>query len=195
MRSVGGDTGGRRRTRCGSPRRLRWMSTTWSRWLRLGIRGRGVRRTRTTRGAQNSLIAVPGSSSRSKADKDPPAWLLVPTDQCTYAADWVADKLRWNLTADTAERDALTHLLRPVRRLQPPTSKFPNQPGSPFGKRVGAGVHYGTLPGSPSGSDCCYGQVGRMGGTYAIQPVALWCVAYQMVICQRADQESAVLEF
>ncbi|MEW1567924.1 HNH endonuclease, partial [Streptomyces sp. NPDC093509] len=60
--------------------------------------------------APNSLIAVSGSSNRSKADKDPAAWLPVPADQCTYAADWVADKLRWNLTVDTAERDALGRL-------------------------------------------------------------------------------------
>lgn len=30
---------GPRMTRCGSPRRLRWMSTTWFRWLRPGIPG------------------------------------------------------------------------------------------------------------------------------------------------------------
>lgn len=31
-------------------------------------------------------------------------------DQCKYAADWVADKLRWKLTADPAERQALSLL-------------------------------------------------------------------------------------
>ncbi|MFF2367810.1 HNH endonuclease family protein [Streptomyces sp. NPDC058122] len=61
-------------------------------------------------GAPNSLIAVSGSSNRSKADRDPADWLPVPADRCKYAADWVADKLRWSLTADAAERDALTHL-------------------------------------------------------------------------------------
>ncbi|WP_406363822.1 HNH endonuclease family protein (plasmid) [Streptomyces sp. NBC_00715] len=61
-------------------------------------------------GAPNSLIAVSGSSNRSKADKDPAAWLPVPADRCAYAADWVADKLRWGLTADAAERDALARL-------------------------------------------------------------------------------------
>ncbi|WP_415940120.1 HNH endonuclease family protein [Streptomyces sp. 039-1] len=61
-------------------------------------------------GAPNSLIAVSGSSNRSKADKDPAAWLPVPADQCVYAADWVADKLRWELTADAGERDALARL-------------------------------------------------------------------------------------
>ncbi|MET8038945.1 HNH endonuclease family protein [Streptomyces sp. NPDC005345] len=61
-------------------------------------------------GAPNSLIAVSASSNQSKADKDPAAWLPVPADQCVYAADWVADKLRWQLTADAAERDALARL-------------------------------------------------------------------------------------
>ncbi|MFF9839166.1 hypothetical protein [Streptomyces sp. NPDC013740] len=45
-------------------------------------------------GAPNSLIAVSGSSNRSKADKDPADWLPVPPDRCKYAA----------------ERDALTRL-------------------------------------------------------------------------------------
>lgn len=61
-------------------------------------------------GAPNSLIAVSGSSNRAKADRDPADWLPVPADRCTYAADWVADKLRWRLTADPAERDTLSRL-------------------------------------------------------------------------------------
>ncbi|MFJ8803442.1 hypothetical protein [Streptomyces sp. NPDC102487] len=61
-------------------------------------------------GAPSSLIAVPWSSNGSEADKDPAEWLPVPADRCTYATDGVADKLRWQLTADAAERDALAHL-------------------------------------------------------------------------------------
>ncbi|MGW4441910.1 HNH endonuclease family protein [Streptomyces sp. NPDC004682] len=61
-------------------------------------------------GAPNSLIAVSASSNRSKGEKDPANWLPVSTDQCKYAADWVADKLRWQLTGDSAELNALTHL-------------------------------------------------------------------------------------
>ncbi|MFB7449896.1 hypothetical protein [Streptomyces sp. NPDC056194] len=38
------------------------------------------------------------------------SWLPVPPYRCKYAGDWVADKLRWRLTADVAERDALTRL-------------------------------------------------------------------------------------
>ncbi|MBP0454042.1 HNH endonuclease [Kitasatospora sp. RG8] len=61
-------------------------------------------------GAPNSLIAVSGSSNRSKADKDPADWLPVPDDRCKYTVDWVADKLRWRLTADAAEHEALSRL-------------------------------------------------------------------------------------
>ena len=61
-------------------------------------------------GAPNSLIAVSGSSNRSKSDKDPAAWLPVPEDQCKYTVDWVADKLRWSLSADAAEHEALSRL-------------------------------------------------------------------------------------
>ncbi|MEU9412351.1 HNH endonuclease family protein [Streptomyces sp. NPDC048291] len=61
-------------------------------------------------GAPNSLIAVSGSSNRSKADKDPADWMPVPVDRCTYTADWVADKLRWRLSADPAEIQALDRL-------------------------------------------------------------------------------------
>ncbi|MEV1085761.1 HNH endonuclease family protein [Streptomyces sp. NPDC050211] len=61
-------------------------------------------------GTPNSLIAVSGTSNRSKADKDPADWRPVPAYRCTYAAEWVAAKLRWRLTADVAERDALNRL-------------------------------------------------------------------------------------
>ncbi|UUY52363.1 HNH endonuclease family protein (plasmid) [Streptomyces yangpuensis] len=56
----------------------------------------------------DTLIAVSAASNRSKSDKDPAEWL--PSDgsyHCTYVATWVGTKLRWNLTADEAERQAL----------------------------------------------------------------------------------------
>ncbi|MFB6841895.1 hypothetical protein [Streptomyces sp. NPDC056361] len=56
------------------------------------------------------MIAVSGSSNRSKADKDPADWLPVPADRCKYTGDWIKDKLRWRLTADPAEINALTRL-------------------------------------------------------------------------------------
>ncbi|MFE7935569.1 HNH endonuclease family protein [Streptomyces sp. NPDC057456] len=61
-------------------------------------------------GAPASLIAVSGSSNRSKSDKDPADWLPVDAYRCEYGGAWGATKLRWQLPADPAERDALTRL-------------------------------------------------------------------------------------
>ncbi|MFF7329618.1 DUF1524 domain-containing protein [Streptomyces sp. NPDC008150] len=61
--------------------------------------------------ADRSLVAVTARTNRSKADKDPSEWLPPLADaRCTYAADWVATKLRWNLTVDDQERVALAGL-------------------------------------------------------------------------------------
>ncbi|MET9500042.1 HNH endonuclease family protein [Streptomyces sp. NPDC006552] len=63
--------------------------------------------------AERSLVAVTAKSNRSKADQDPAQWLPPLADaRCTYAADWTATKLRWALSADRAERAALTDLAR-----------------------------------------------------------------------------------
>ncbi|MCX7264045.1 MAG: HNH endonuclease family protein [Burkholderiales bacterium] len=54
------------------------------------------------------LIAVTGSSNRSKSDQDPADW--VPTNKsytCEYIANWVSIKVRWGLTIDTKEKAAL----------------------------------------------------------------------------------------
>ncbi|WP_308409640.1 HNH endonuclease family protein [Streptomyces sp. A3M-1-3] len=59
----------------------------------------------------DTLIAVTAASNRSKSDKDPAEWL--PSDasyHCTYAATWAGTKLRWDLAADEAERQALLGL-------------------------------------------------------------------------------------
>ncbi|MFI5868215.1 HNH endonuclease family protein [Streptomyces sp. NPDC051546] len=59
----------------------------------------------------DTLIAVSAASNRSKADKDPAEWL--PSDgsyHCSYAAQWVGTKLRWDLAADEAEVQALLGL-------------------------------------------------------------------------------------
>ncbi|MHB9854719.1 hypothetical protein ACSYGO_36495 [Streptomyces krungchingensis] len=47
-------------------------------------------------------------ADRCKADQDPVDWLPLLLDaRCTYPADWVAAKLRWQLTGDDREREAL----------------------------------------------------------------------------------------
>jgi hypothetical protein len=56
-----------------------------------------------------ALVAVSGSANRSKADRDPAEWL--PHEEeltCRYITEWVVVKLRWSLTADDAEKAALT---------------------------------------------------------------------------------------
>ncbi|MFD5271494.1 HNH endonuclease family protein [Streptomyces sp. NPDC058335] len=61
--------------------------------------------------ADRSLVAVTARTNRSKADQDPAQWLPPLTDaRCTYAADWVATKLRWRLAVDEPERQVLGEL-------------------------------------------------------------------------------------
>ncbi len=62
-------------------------------------------------GAETSLVAVSAASNRSKADQDPAEW-LPPAEEatCRYAAEWIATKLRWGLTVDAAESEALIQL-------------------------------------------------------------------------------------
>ncbi|MFC9734339.1 HNH endonuclease family protein [Streptomyces roseolus] len=55
-----------------------------------------------------SLVAVTARSNRAKADRDPAEWMPpLPDAQCRYISEWTATKLRWGLTADQAEADAL----------------------------------------------------------------------------------------
>ena len=58
------------------------------------------------------LIAVTSSSNRSKSDSPPNEW-RPPDEQswCRYATAWIEVKLKWSLTATTAERDALGQML------------------------------------------------------------------------------------
>ncbi|KPI31510.1 protein of unknown function DUF1524 RloF [Actinobacteria bacterium OV450] len=59
-------------------------------------------------GQASSLIAVTARSNRSKADQDPSTWLPpAPDALCRYGAEWTATKLRWHLTVDEAENNAL----------------------------------------------------------------------------------------
>ncbi|WP_221359257.1 HNH endonuclease family protein [Streptomyces beigongshangae] len=61
--------------------------------------------------AERSLVAVTARSNRSKADQDPADWQPPLADaRCTYAADWVSTKLRWQLAVDEREHAALAEL-------------------------------------------------------------------------------------
>ncbi|MFE5484089.1 HNH endonuclease family protein [Streptomyces sp. NPDC056527] len=58
--------------------------------------------------AATSLVAVTARSNRAKADRDPAEWMPpLPDAHCRYVGEWTATKLRWGLTADQAEADAL----------------------------------------------------------------------------------------
>jgi hypothetical protein len=62
-------------------------------------------------GSERSLVAVTAKSNRSKSDQDPAQWMPPAADaRCTYLADWVGAKLRWNLTVDADERAKLRDL-------------------------------------------------------------------------------------
>jgi len=59
-------------------------------------------------GSAVSLVAVTARTNRQKSDQDPAQWLPpAPEAHCRYVGEWVATKLRWQLTADTTEMDAL----------------------------------------------------------------------------------------
>jgi hypothetical protein len=62
-------------------------------------------------GDGRTLVAVTDNVNQAKGDQDPAQWLPShPPALCRYVAEWVAVKLRWRLTADTAERSRLTSL-------------------------------------------------------------------------------------
>lgn len=59
-----------------------------------------------------TLTAVSSSSNRSKGGRDPAEWKPPEeTAWCQYAQDWIAVKVFWGLTADTAEVSALRTML------------------------------------------------------------------------------------
>ncbi|QSB06546.1 HNH endonuclease family protein [Natronoglycomyces albus] len=60
---------------------------------------------------QDNLTAVSASSNRSKGDSDPADW-MPPAEEihCEYVAVWVDVKLKWDLTANPGEHQALTEI-------------------------------------------------------------------------------------
>ncbi|HVW32937.1 MAG TPA: lamin tail domain-containing protein [Acidimicrobiia bacterium] len=63
-------------------------------------------------GYPNSLVAVTATANRSKGDQDPAEWKPpAPSFWCDYATWWTTVKIRWGLTADRAEVDALRAML------------------------------------------------------------------------------------
>ncbi|MFC4506070.1 MULTISPECIES: HNH endonuclease family protein [Streptomyces] len=58
-------------------------------------------------GAESTLVAVSARSNRQKSDRDPADWMPIPEARCRYIGEWVVTKLRWDLSVDQAEKDAL----------------------------------------------------------------------------------------
>lgn len=57
-------------------------------------------------GDKRSLAAITDNVNHSKGDQDPATWL--PTyDRCRYVIEWTAVKIRWGLSVDAGERNAL----------------------------------------------------------------------------------------
>jgi hypothetical protein len=59
------------------------------------------------------LIAVTGSSNRSKSDQDPADWM--PTNKayaCEYLTNWVSIKVRWALSVDKKEKEFIATNLK-----------------------------------------------------------------------------------
>ena len=64
------------------------------------------------------LISVTGASNRSKSDRDPAEWM--PTNksyQCTYLANWVSIKVRWSLSVDEKELNAIKSIKCPKNKI------------------------------------------------------------------------------
>ncbi|MSZ76446.1 MAG: DUF1524 domain-containing protein [Actinobacteria bacterium] len=62
-------------------------------------------------GDPRSLIAVSASSNRSKSDRDPAEW-LPDLGVCRFVTAWTVVKVRWSLTVDAAEKQALRDAVR-----------------------------------------------------------------------------------
>jgi hypothetical protein len=57
------------------------------------------------------LIAVSGSSNRSKSDQDPSTWTPRAAYGCTYSKLWIGSKHAWSLRMQPAEKSAVQSLL------------------------------------------------------------------------------------
>ncbi|HET8661652.1 MAG TPA: HNH endonuclease family protein [Micromonosporaceae bacterium] len=59
-------------------------------------------------GDYRPLVAVTDDVNQAKGDRDPGSWMPpYSSARCRYINEWVAVKLRWRLSVDTTERNAL----------------------------------------------------------------------------------------
>ena len=60
-----------------------------------------------------TLLAVTDSVNQSKSDRDPSNWLPpLQSYTCTYLGNWIAVKVRWNLSMDSSEFGRIRNLLQ-----------------------------------------------------------------------------------
>ncbi|PWU43180.1 HNH endonuclease [Micromonospora globispora] len=60
-------------------------------------------------GDSRPLVAVTDNVNQAKGDQDPATWMPpYSSARCRYINEWVATKIRWRLTVDTSEKNALT---------------------------------------------------------------------------------------
>ncbi|MFR9780802.1 HNH endonuclease family protein [Micromonospora sp. MS34] len=60
-------------------------------------------------GDSRPLVAVTDNVNQAKGDQDPATWMPpYSSARCRYINEWIATKIRWRLTVDTAEKNALT---------------------------------------------------------------------------------------
>ena len=60
-------------------------------------------------GDYRSLVGVTDNVNQAKGDQDPAAW-MPQYDTCRYLREFVAVKIRWRLTVDSAEKSAIQSL-------------------------------------------------------------------------------------
>ncbi|MBI2776725.1 MAG: HNH endonuclease [Chloroflexi bacterium] len=102
-------------------------------------------------GVPYALIAVSASSNRSKGDKDPADWLPpLASDDCPYIGAWIAVKVRWDLSVDERELNALGRLVSGC----PSASEIVPIVG-PGGAVVPPPPAPSPLPGTTGGSTAC----------------------------------------
>ncbi|MEU2615582.1 HNH endonuclease family protein [Micromonospora sp. NPDC007271] len=60
-------------------------------------------------GDSRALAGVTDNVNQAKGDQDPATWMPpYASARCRYLNEWVAVKIRWRLTVDSAEKNALT---------------------------------------------------------------------------------------
>jgi hypothetical protein len=62
-------------------------------------------------GDSRALVAVKDSVNQAKGDQDPAQWMPSYSGAtCRYIREWVAVKIRWRLTVNSSEKNALTNI-------------------------------------------------------------------------------------